>query len=82
MDTVDLDYAKAHLEDLAARAAMGETVRIAVPGHGTISLVTDQAAQHVDRRPILGQWKDRLTVPARLLEPLSDDEQAWLSGET
>jgi len=38
MDDVTLQHAKEHLEDLVARAARGEDVRIADPKLGTVKL--------------------------------------------
>ena len=83
MEDVTLTHAKDHLEDLIERAAKGEDIRISDPRLGTVRLQPVLAASaHQDvpeRRP--GRWKDRFTVPARLFEPLTDEELAWLSGE-
>ncbi len=84
MDTVTLAHAKLHLEELIERAAKGEDVRISDPRIGTVRLAIDtdhDADSERPRRPILGQWKGRLTIPERLFEPLNEDELAWLSGE-
>ena len=82
METFDIKYAKEHLEELLDRAAKGEDVSIEAPQLGTFALSPRSPMRKSRTRPILGQWKDRLIVPARLFEPLSEDELAWLSGET
>ena len=83
MEDVDLRHAKEHLEELIARAARGEEITIAHPTLGAVRLQpvqdTDKHGEPPMRVP--GRWKDRFTVPARLFEPLTDDELAWLSGE-
>ena len=83
MEDVSLSHAKEHLEDLIARAAHGEDVRISDPRLGTVRLQPVAAAAEgkarPERRP--GRWKGKLTVPERLFEPLTDEELAWLSGE-
>ena len=84
MEDVSLTHAKDHLEELIERAAKGEDIRISDPKLGTVKLQPVSGAARADRprperRP--GRWKGRLTVPERLLEPLTDEEMAWLSGE-
>lgn len=81
MDTVDLAHAKVHLEDLVARAAKGETVYIRDPKIGIVKVVAAETQETTRPKRVPGQWKDTFVVPARLFEPLSDDELAWLSGE-
>ena len=44
METVSVSDAKEHLEDLIARAARGEDVRIADPRHGTARLTVEPSA--------------------------------------
>jgi antitoxin (DNA-binding transcriptional repressor) of toxin-antitoxin stability system len=80
MDTVDLAHAKDHLEELIARAANGEDVSITDPVRGTFRLQPVKPPT-TPPRPIFGQWKGRLTVPARLFEPLTEEELSWMSGE-
>jgi prevent-host-death family protein len=81
MEDVSLTHAKDHLEELIERAARGEDIRISDPQRGTVRLlpVSPPARPRPERRP--GRWKGRFTVPARLFEPLTDEELAWLSGE-
>ena len=81
METVDVKYAKEHLEELLDRAAKGEDVNIEVPSVGMFTLAPRPRSPKRRPPPILGQWKGKLTVPERLFEPLSDDELRWLSGE-
>jgi prevent-host-death family protein len=80
MEDVTLAHAKEHLEELVARAASGEEVSITDPVRGTFRL-QPVASTTQPMRPIFGQWKGRLTVPARLFEPLTEEELAWMSGE-
>ena len=85
MDTLSISEAKEQLEDLIARAARGEDVRISDPYHGTARLIVEPATQPAASRPkrVPGRWKGKLHIPEdRLLEPLTEDEVAWLSGET
>jgi len=85
MDDVSLAQARDQLEELIERATRGEDVRISDPRLGTVRLqpvaVTRaaEAQERPERRP--GRWKGRFTVPARLFEPLTEEELAWLSGE-
>lgn len=84
MEDVSLSHAKDHLEELIERASRGEEIRISDPKLGTVRLqpmiaAEDEEKSRPERRP--GRWKGRLTVPARLFEPLTEDELAWLSGE-
>ena len=78
MENVTLDHARVHLEELIERAARGEDIRISDPKLGTVKLqpvagTADQEGKsRPERRP--GRWKGRLTVPARLLEPMTEEE--------
>jgi antitoxin (DNA-binding transcriptional repressor) of toxin-antitoxin stability system len=79
MDDISITFAKDHLEDLIVRARRGEDVRIVDPTLGAVRVIADTPTSRPKR--VIGQWKELITVPARLLEPLSDDELRWLSGE-
>lgn len=79
MDDISIDFAKAHLEGLIARAQRGETVRIVDPELGAVRVVSDGPATRPKR--VFGQWKDKMVAPARLMEPLTEEELRWLSGE-
>ena len=80
MEDVSVTYAKEHLEELLARAAKGDEVRIVAPEIGTAKLqIVNTEDVTVERLP--GRWAGQFTVPARLFEPLSETELEWLSGE-
>lgn len=80
MDTsLSLSEARDRLEEIVARAASGETVRIVDPKLGAVRLVAEPAQQRPKR--VGGQWKGMIQIPSRLMEPLTDDELRWLSGE-
>lgn len=86
MDDVSLAQAKDHLEELIARAARGEDVRITDPEHGSVRLlpVPDTRASANEERRVVrspGRLKGKLTVPARLFEPISDEELKLWYGE-
>jgi antitoxin (DNA-binding transcriptional repressor) of toxin-antitoxin stability system len=85
MEDVSLAHAKDHLEDLIVRASRGEDVRISDPAIGTVRLLpvvnnrdATKAGQPV-RRP--GRLKGKLTVPAKLLDPMSEEELKLWYGE-
>ena len=115
MDTYDISYANQHLEELIARTARGEDVRISHPKHGTITLtatvtstLTCSASGAVDRsgrqhegaatgrvtdtmepfvplthKRIAGQLTGKMQVPARLMEPMSEEElKDWYGDDT
>jgi antitoxin (DNA-binding transcriptional repressor) of toxin-antitoxin stability system len=83
MDTIPLSEAKEHLEDLIARAARGEIVRIDDPVHGTARIVVEPsppAVQGAKRVP--GRWKGKLgTMPDDLFAPMSEEELKDWYGE-
>ena len=84
MEDVTLAHAKDHLEELSERASKGEDVRISDPKLGSIKL--QPVAMGSDGpypAPIFGVMagKADLTLE-QALEPLTEDELAWLSGET
>ena len=88
MEDVSLAQAKDHLEELIERAARGEDIRISDAKFGTVRLtpisapdllaprVTDTMEPFVplakDRVP--GRLKGRMKVPARLMEPMTEEE--------
>ena len=88
MDTFPMKDAKEHLEELLEKAARGEDVRISDTRHGTVRLtpvrqpdvlaprVTDTMEPFVpsDGERPLGRLKGKMTVPARLMEPMSEEE--------
>ncbi len=90
MEEIDLRQAKEHLEDLIERARRGEDVRISdaegksvrlMPVEGsspdlTAPRVTDTMPPFVPLKEprVLGHLKGKMKVPARLLEPMSEEE--------
>jgi antitoxin (DNA-binding transcriptional repressor) of toxin-antitoxin stability system len=90
MEEVDLRHAKEHLEELIERARRGEDVRISDPKAGTVRLLPVQGAgpdltapRVTDTMPpfvplkeprVLGHLKGKMQVPARLMEPMSEEE--------
>jgi antitoxin (DNA-binding transcriptional repressor) of toxin-antitoxin stability system len=86
MEDVDLRHAKEHLEDLIARAARGEEVRIVDPKYGAVRLSATQdrqiAAPPLYPERVPGLMKGKLHIAdVDLLAPLTEDELKWLSGE-
>ena len=86
MEIVSLAEASEHLEDLAQRAMGGEDVRIIHPKLGTFQLVPVQQGLPAGQEPFVplkadrvpGRLSGKMTVPKRLLEPMSDQElQDW-----
>jgi antitoxin (DNA-binding transcriptional repressor) of toxin-antitoxin stability system len=89
MDEVSIADAKNHLEDLIARVARGEDVRITDPKHGTVKLlqmpreadltasrVTDTMEPFVplQGKRKLGHLRGSMVVPTRLMEPMDEAE--------
>ena len=82
MEDVSIAEAKEQLEDLVQRAARGEEVRITDPKLGSLRLVRVEQGYTMIREPfvplaqdrVLGQLAGKMTVPARLMEPMSEDE--------
>ena len=83
MEDVTLAHAKDHLEELFERASKGEDVRISDPKLGTIKLQPVVGSIGPYPAPVFGLMagKAHLTLE-QALEPLTEDELAWLSGET
>jgi antitoxin (DNA-binding transcriptional repressor) of toxin-antitoxin stability system len=81
MDTVTLAYAKEHLEELVARAAAGEDVRISAPGNTNFELKPVSGPSR--KKVVIGALKGKMQdiPPDRLLAPLTEDELRMLSGE-
>ena len=81
MEDVSLTHAKDHLEELIERASKGEDIRISDPKLGTVRLQPVPAAlgERPQRRP--GRLKGKLTVPARLFEPMSEEELKLWYGD-
>ena len=84
MDDVTLSHAKEHLEELFARAARGEEITISDPALGTVSLKAAQSVvQKVPGKRKLGQLTGKMTVPARLMEPMTEEElKDWYGDDS
>ena len=81
MEDVSITQAKEHLEELLARAAGGEDVRITDPKLGTIKLqVLDTAPKRKVKR-VAGHLAATHKVPEGLFDPLPDDELKRWTGE-
>jgi antitoxin (DNA-binding transcriptional repressor) of toxin-antitoxin stability system len=75
VDTIPITRAERELPDLIHRATAGETIIIESPSGERVRLeplspLENQPAQ--GRKP--GRLKGKMEVPARLMEPMSDDE--------
>jgi len=83
MEDVSVAHAKEHLEELVARAARGEDVRIVDPKVGKVRLTLARDGAALPRKPRrLGLLEGKMNVPARLLEPMTRDEIAdWYGDE-
>ena len=77
MDSFTIIEAKAKLEDLIARAMRGEDVRIADPAIGTVRLSTVSIVPEfvpLKEKRQLGHLTGKMQVPARLMEPMDEQE--------
>jgi hypothetical protein len=84
MDTIPTTRAERELPDLIHRAAIGETIIIEAPSGERVRLEPLPQSSHAstdrqERKP--GRLKGKLTVPARLMEPMSEDEVADWYGK-
>ena len=87
MEDVDLRHAKEHLEELIARAARGEEVRIAEPGLVTVRLMvvgTEADATAKPKRRRLGLLEGKvLPPPDGFFDPLTEEElKDWYGDES
>lgn len=88
MEDVSLTHAKDHLEELIERAARGEDIRISDVKHGTVRLTPIRAPNLLEKRVtdtmepfvplaqdrVPGRLKGKMKVPARLMEPMTEEE--------
>ncbi len=83
MDTVTVSDAKAHLEDLIARAARGEDVRISDPLHGTARLTIEAGVSKNSQGRMPGRWKGKLgSLPDELCAPMTATElKDWIGHD-
>ena len=82
MDPVSIIEAKERLEDLIARAARGEDVRIADPRHGTARLIVEAIATEPRPKRIPGRWKGKLgRLPDDFFAPMNENELKYWYGD-
>ena len=82
METIPTSRAELELPDLIHRAAAGETIVIEAPTGERVRLQPEPVtvgAGVPDRVP--GSMKGKIEVPARLFEPMSEDELKLWYGE-
>jgi antitoxin (DNA-binding transcriptional repressor) of toxin-antitoxin stability system len=83
MEDVSVAHAKEHLEELVARAARGDEVSIVDPKIGRITLTRAGNGVQRPRKPRrLGLLEGKMKAPARLLEPMTQEELAdWYGSD-
>lgn len=81
MDDVSIAQAKEHLEELIARAAEGEDVRISDPALGTVRLQSVGTSQEKRSKRVAGHLAGKFKVPEGLFDPLPADELRRWTGE-
>jgi antitoxin (DNA-binding transcriptional repressor) of toxin-antitoxin stability system len=83
MEDVSVAHAKEHLEELVARAARGEEVGIVDPKVGKVKLTLVGNGASLPRKPRrLGLLEGKMKTPARLLEPMTQEELAdWYGND-
>jgi hypothetical protein len=84
MTDVTVAHAKEHLDELIELAARGDDVRIVHPAYGAVRLGPTVGAGHTNpeaqtsapsaQQRDLGRFNGKYTVPARLMEPMTDRE--------
>jgi antitoxin (DNA-binding transcriptional repressor) of toxin-antitoxin stability system len=83
MEDVNLRYAKEHLEELLNRAANGEEVAIVDPAIGRVRLMPMKDMKQIKpKKRVLGHLEGKIKVPARLMEPMSEEELRDWYGDT
>jgi len=82
MEDVSVAHAKEHLEDLVARAVRGEDISIVDPKVGKVRLTLANNGAARPRKPRRLGLLEGMKVPARLLEPMTQEELAdWYGNE-
>lgn len=82
MERISPDQAKDRLDELLQRAAAGEDIVISDVRSGDIRLLPISSKASPLPRRMRGRWKGRIHIPdEKLLEPLTAEELAWMSGE-
>ena len=87
MDTIPTDKAELELAELIHRAAQGETIVLEAPS-GEQAELKPVVPKRTDRVPgtaaperVPGLLKDKFDIPARLFEPMSDEELKLWYGD-
>jgi prevent-host-death family protein len=83
MENVTLEHAKEHLEELIERARRGQDIRITDAQGGEVRLIAAGDVGGQPRKPRrLGLLEGKMQVPARLMEPMSDEElRDWYGAD-
>ena len=82
MENVTLAHARDHLDDLLERAARGEDVRITDPKLGTIKLTPVFNSDRRTGTRKLGHLQGMMTLPAGLMDPMSEEElREWYGDD-
>ncbi len=80
MDIIPTSQAERELSELIHRASGGETIVLVSPSGERVRLQPLPAPALVAER-VPGLLKDKFEIPARLLEPMTDEELKLWSGE-
>ncbi len=82
MESIPLNQAKERLDELVHRASQGEDIVIADHNGDRVRLQPVANIEQPKAKRVPGRWKGRIQIPDdQLLEPLTEEELAWLSGE-
>lgn len=80
MDMIPTSQAERELPELIHRAAAGETIVLVSPSGERVRLQPMLEPTASERIP--GLLKDKFEIPARLFEPMTDEElKLWSGGE-
>lgn len=79
METIPTSKAERELEGLVQRATAGESIVIEAPSGDRVRLQPVSKPTATERVP--GLLKDKFEIPARLFEPMDDDELKLWYGE-
>ena len=79
MDTIPTSRAERELAELIHKAATGETIVLEAPSGERVRLQPLPRSAGGERVP--GLLKDKFDIPARLFEPMTEEELKLWSGE-
>ena len=80
METIPTSKAERELPELIHRAATGETIVLEAPTGERVRLEPVSAVESKEDR-VPGLMKGKIEVPARLFEPMTEDELKLWYGE-